>query len=211
MKPLRLRADINEYLEDTNYVGSTSDAVSEKAAELCAGCETEAEKVAACFEYVRDDIAHSVDIGESTVVKTAEDVLSLEHGTCYTKGMLLVALLRNQGIPSGFCYQRLRESRDGDDEQFFLHGLTAYYSSQSNAWVRLDARGGSKDIDAPQVDAALVLDDYVVFDPDQATGEVDYLLVLPRHPAQVLAILEVSSNCIKMIEQDLPTFLEESA
>ena len=210
MKLLHVPADSTEYLENTVYVGSTSAAVSEKAAELCAGCATEAEKVAACFRSVRDDIAHTVDIGETTVVKTAEDVLAYEHGTCYTKSMLLVALLRNQGIPSGFCYQRLREE-DPADPHFFLHGLAAYYASDRGAWVRLDARGGVKDADAPAVDAALVSDDYLVFHPDQERGEIDYSAVFPRHPDQVLAILEVSSNCIKMIEQDLPTFLEESA
>lgn len=210
MKPLHIPADTNEYLESTVYVGSFSAAVSEKAAEVCSGCATEAEKVAACFRSVRDNVAHTVDIGESTMVRTAEDVLAYEHGTCYTKSMLLVALLRNQGIPSGFCYQRLREE-DPADPHFFLHGLAAYYSSDQGAWIRLDARGGAKDAEAPAVDVALVSDDYLVFHPDQARGEIDYLTVLPRHPDQVLAVLEISSNCIKMIEQDLPTFLEEPA
>lgn len=210
MKPLRLTADTNEYLEATHYVGSESKAVAEKAACLSEGCRSEAEKVARCFAYVRDCIAHTVDIGESTVAKTAEDVLDLEHGTCYTKSLLLVALLRNLGIPSGFCYQRLRED-EGEDPHFFLHGLTAYYSSDKDAWIRLDARGGAKDVDAPAVTSILVSDDYVVFHPDQLAGEVDYLQVLPRHPEDVVAVLEVSSNCIRMIEEDLPTLLEESA
>lgn len=210
MESLRPVAPIEEYLEDTNYVGSRSEAVARKAEELCGGCASESEKVAACFAFVRDDIAHTVDIGESTVVKTAEDVLCLDHGTCYTKSMLLAALLRNQGIPCGFCYQRLYES-NAEDEHFFLHGLTAYYSSERGAWIRLDARGGSKDVDAPEVTPELVLEDYTAFSPDQTVGEVDYPFVLPRHPDEVVAILEVSSNCIRMIEEDLPTFLEEPA
>ena len=85
MKPLRLTADIDEYLENTHYVGSESKVVSEEAERLCSGLASEPEKVAACFDYVRDCIAHTVDIGESIVAKTADDVLDLEHGTCYTK------------------------------------------------------------------------------------------------------------------------------
>lgn len=210
MEPLRLTADINDYLKSTSSRGSESKAVSEKAACLSAGCSSEAEKVAACFEYVRDCIAHTVDIGESAVAKTADDVLDLEHGTCYTKSLLLVALLRELGIPSGFCYQRLHES-EGDDHHFFLHGLTAYRSSEKGAWIRLDARGGAKDVDAPAVSPGLVSDDYMVFETDQSIGEIDYPLVLPQHPEQVVGILEISSNCIRMIEEDLPTFLDESA
>ncbi|WP_139653032.1 transglutaminase-like domain-containing protein [Raoultibacter phocaeensis] len=210
MKPLRPTANITEYLEDTQYVASTSAAIADKAESLSKGCAREAEKVAACFEYVRDCIAHTVDIGESTVVKTAEDVLALDHGTCYTKSMLLVALLRNLGIPSGFCYQRLCEE-EGDDPHFFLHSLAAYCSDEQGTWIRLDVRGGSKDTEAPAVTPELVSDDYVVFHPDQARGEIDYLQVLPRHPEQVVAVLEVSSNCIRMIEEDLPTVLDESA
>lgn len=203
-------ASIDEYLESTAYVGSRSDAIIQKAQELCKGLASEPEKVAACFAYVRDDVAHTVDIGESTVIRTAEDALFQEHGTCYTKGMLLVALLRGLEIPAGFCYQRLFENSD-DDPHFFLHGLTAYYSADQNSWIRLDPRGGSKDVDAPRVDADLVSRDYLVFRIDESIGEVDYLTVLPRHPDQVLAILEVSSNCIRMIEQDLPTMLDTSA
>lgn len=210
MKPLRLTADIDEYLENTHYVGSESKVVSEEAERLCSGLASEPEKVAACFDYVRDCIAHTVNIGESIVAKTADDVLDLEHGTCYTKSLLLVALLRSIEIPSGFCYQRLYED-EGDDPHFFLHGLTAYYSSVKDAWIRLDARGGAKDADAPAVTPELVLDDYLAFEPDQSIGEVDYLEVLPQHPEQVVAILEISSNCIRMIEEDLPTFLDESA
>lgn len=96
-----------------------------------------------CFEYVRDEIAHSFDIDSDPVSCSASEVLLNGHGICYAQSHLLAALLRANGIPAGFCYQRLDDGEGG----FCLHGFNSVYLPE-HGWYRIDARGNSGDIDA---------------------------------------------------------------
>ncbi len=98
------------------------------------------------YHYVRDRIAHSFDTGARDVTIKASDVLVRKHGLCYAKSHLLAALLRANGIPTGFCYQYLR--LDGDDSDLVIHGLNAVYFESIGRWVRLDARGNKDKVDA---------------------------------------------------------------
>jgi transglutaminase-like putative cysteine protease len=100
--------------------------------------EDEAGIVRACFEFVRDEIAHSADFRRNPVTCRASSVLQHGTGFCYAKSHLLAALLRANGIPAGLCYQRLAT---GDKEApYCLHGLNAVYL-QDHGWYRLDPRG----------------------------------------------------------------------
>jgi transglutaminase-like putative cysteine protease len=99
----------------------------------------------ACFEWVRDRIKHSVDYKMNPVTCRASDVLKYGTGYCYAKSHLLAALLRANGIPTGFCYQRLSVRDDG--EPYSLHGYNAIYLPEIG-WYRVDARGNRPDIDA---------------------------------------------------------------
>jgi transglutaminase-like putative cysteine protease len=111
-----------------------------------AGGESDLVEVARrCFEWVRGEIRHSVDAGDTTVTCAASDVLAQRTGFCYAKSHLLAALLRANGIPTGFCYQRL--SIDGEGPPFCLHGLNAALLPH-DGWYRIDARGNKSDIDA---------------------------------------------------------------
>ena len=49
-----------------------------------------------------------------------------------------MALLRANGIPAGFCYQRL--SIDDVGPPYTLHGFNAVYLNE-HGWYRVDARG----------------------------------------------------------------------
>src|SRR5690606_19729690 len=53
------------------------------------------------FELVRDEIAHSWDIRSHRVTRTASEALRHREGLCYSKSMLLTALLRALEIPAG--------------------------------------------------------------------------------------------------------------
>lgn len=44
---------------------------------------------------------------DKRVTCSASDVLQHRSGICYAKSNLLAALLRKEGIPTRFCYQRL--------------------------------------------------------------------------------------------------------
>jgi transglutaminase-like putative cysteine protease len=98
-----------------------------------------------CFEWVRDEIEHSVDFGRSEVTCRASQVLVHRTGFCYAKSHLMAALLRANGIPAGFCYQRL--SIDGEGPPFCMHGLNAVWLPKFG-WYRVDARGNKAGVDA---------------------------------------------------------------
>jgi transglutaminase-like putative cysteine protease len=66
-----------------------------------------------CFQFVSDEIKHSLDYRLNPVTCKASDVLFHKTGYCYAKSHLLVALLRANGIPSGLCYQRLSIGIEG--------------------------------------------------------------------------------------------------
>ena len=98
---------VEEFLKATEIIDWTQPLVSSKARELSTGL-TRAEDIARnCFEWVRDEIQHSSDFKRNPVTCRASDVLAAGTGYCYAKSHLLAALLRANGIPTGFCYQRL--------------------------------------------------------------------------------------------------------
>lgn len=98
-----------------------------------------------CFAWVRDEIKHSSDYKLNPVTCKASEVLAAGTGYCYAKSHLLAAFLRANGIPAGFCYQRL--SIDGIGPPFCLHGLNAVYLPDVG-WYRVDARGNRIDVAA---------------------------------------------------------------
>ncbi len=96
-----------------------------------------------CFIWVRDEVQHSFDYKRDQVTCAASKVLEQRTGLCYAKSHLLAALLRANGIPSGFCYQRL--TVDGKlDGPHVLHGLNAVFLDGCG-WYRMDARGNGGD------------------------------------------------------------------
>lgn len=101
--------------------------------------------VRACFEWVRDQVPHTVDAGLDPVTCTASEVLRERTGFCYAKSHLLAALLRANGVATGFVYQRLAlGAREG---AFCLHGLNAV-QLPGVGWYRVDARGNRHDLRA---------------------------------------------------------------
>ncbi len=100
-----------------------------------------------CFEWVRDQIHHSVDYQLNPVTWKASDVLQHRTGYCYAKSHLLAALLRANGIPTGFCYQRL--SIDDQGAPYCLHGLNAVYLADQLI-DKTDGNGCIPEVDAPE-------------------------------------------------------------
>ena len=98
-----------------------------------------------CFEWVRDHIKHSLDFHRTELTCRASEVLAMRTGYCYAKSHLLAALLRANGIPAGFCYQRL--TMEGDQPPYCLHGLNAVFLKR-HGWYRIDARGNKAGVHA---------------------------------------------------------------
>ena len=133
------------FLRATETIDWTHPLVSAKAQELSAGTTDTQEIARRCFEWVRDQIQHSSDFKRNPVTCRASEVLSAGTGYCYAKSHLLAALLRANGIPTGFCYQRL--SIDDKGAPFSLHGFNAIHLPQIG-WYRLDSRGNKPGVDA---------------------------------------------------------------
>jgi len=95
------------------------------------------------FEFVRDQIKHSVDFNLDIVTVKASEVLRHGSGFCFAKSHLLAALLRANHIPAALCYQRFRVA----EGKFGLHGLNAVWL-EGIGWYRVDARGNKPGVQA---------------------------------------------------------------
>jgi transglutaminase-like putative cysteine protease len=134
-----------EYLEATEIIDWQHSSILELAKKIAKENKTEIAIARASFEWVRDNIQHSSDYQRNPVTCRASDVLKHRTGYCFAKSHLLAALLRANGIPAGFCYQRLSVRDDG--EPYSLHGYNAIYLTDFG-WYRVDARGNREGINA---------------------------------------------------------------
>jgi transglutaminase-like putative cysteine protease len=150
---------------------------------------------------VRDEIKHSVDYKMNPLTCRASDVLKYGTGYCYAKSHLLAALLRANGIPTGFCYQRL--SIHDDCEPYSLHGYNAIYLPEIG-WYRVDARGNRPDIDAQFTPPVEKLAYSIRFD-----GEANFQTILAEPLPIVVEALQRYSKWDEML-RNLPDIPLES-
>ncbi|MBB1486750.1 transglutaminase-like domain-containing protein [Oceanospirillum sediminis] len=131
---------MSPFLRSTLIINWDHPEVLALASYLAKGDDDPISLVRRSFEWVRDEIRHSWEYQKETVVLKASEVLRNKHGCCFAKSHLFAALLRANGIPAGFSYQRV--PNEWGATQFRLHGINAVYLAHSG-WVRLDARGGN--------------------------------------------------------------------
>lgn len=136
---------MDEFLESTEIIDWQDERVLAVARDLTRGVTDESAIARRTFECVRDKVQHSVDHHRSEVTCRASEVLALNTGFSYAKSHLLAALMRANGIPAGFCYQRLSVNDDGSP--YCLHGLNAVFLKDFG-WYRVDARGNNGSIQA---------------------------------------------------------------
>lgn len=194
--------DLNQYRCELSEVNFTHPLIQEKSIELFDGALTELENIERAFTFVRDDIAHSWDIQSELVTCEASEVLLHKEGICYTKSNLLAALLRSQGIPTGFCYQRLMLF-DTPADGYCIHALNAVYVKSINRWIRLDARGNKEGIDA-QFE---IEDEKLAFCVNVALDEKDYPMIYSKPHPKTLAVLREHTNALDMYRRHLPESL----
>ena len=99
---------LTDYLQCTAIIDWQTPAIIEQTQAVTASLTQDIAKAQALFEWVRDTIPHSNDIGTDVVTCTASEVLAHRTGLCYAKSHLLAAMLRCAGIPAGLCYQVFR-------------------------------------------------------------------------------------------------------
>lgn len=133
------------FLVSSEYIDWEQPNVWQQAKQLAHGHDSPEAIAKACFEFVRDEIKHSVDYQLNPVTCKASDVLAYKTGYCYAKSHLLAALLRANEIPASLCYQQLRFN--DENSPFCLHGLNAIWLADYG-WYRVDARGNKEGVDA---------------------------------------------------------------
>ena len=149
-------------MNDSEILDYPDSVIQEKTLEISRNSKNQFETIKNIYEFVRDEIPHSLDIGGQQVTFKASEVLHNGQGICFAKSNLLAAMLRFLRVPTGFCYQRL--THEGD---YILHGLNAVFLD--NKWYRLDARGNRED-----VTAQFSINGEKLAFPVSKEGEVDY-------------------------------------
>ncbi|MDT3399022.1 transglutaminase family protein [Streptomyces sp. B1866] len=184
--------DLSAYLRDDDVVDHRHPVVRDTAARLRARTGDAYSYAEAAFEFVRDTIPHSADSGDERVSCRASVVLATRNGICFAKSHALVALLRAEGIPAGFCYQKLDT----------LHGLIALRLPGHGRWARQDPRGNK-----PGVDARFRLDrEQLAWQVRPEFNEIDYPVVYTEpHPVVLTCLREAVDR--SHLWQTLPTEL----
>jgi transglutaminase-like putative cysteine protease len=183
---------MKEYLQKSKYIDFDDAEVSKLAKSLSNGLASKEEIAKVCFEWVRDNIKHSVDFKLNPITCKASDVLKYKTGYCYAKSHLLAALLRANKIPAGLCYQRLSIYDDG--APFSLHGLNSVYL-EKYGWYRIDPRGNKDGVDAqfcpPQEQLAFAI---------HFEAEVDFSEIMSEPLPVVVSTLEKYTTYIEVLE-----------
>ncbi|NET59975.1 MAG: transglutaminase family protein [Symploca sp. SIO2E6] len=193
---------MEEYLQASAIINWQHPAILALAQKIASEYQISEAIAKVCFEWVRDEIAHSCDYQMNPVTCRASDVLQHKTGYCYAKSHLLAALLRANGIPAGFCYQRL--SIDDQGAPYSLHGFNAVYLPEVG-WYRIDPRGNRAGVDAqfmpPQEKLAFQI---------RLPEEADFSSVLSEPLSVVVEALQAHSTWDEML-QNLPDISWESA
>ena len=180
--------DLNDYLRVTEIIDWNNPNILSKAKEIIGGVTDNIKKIKLLFEWVRDEIPHSKDINSDIVTCTASEALRAGTGICYAKTHLLAALLRANGIPSGFCYQVLQ--RDPPFEGLVLHGLNGIFVEGYNKWVRVDPRGNTGSCNA-QFD---IEKEQLAYSMNKGLGEFIYDTVFTDPDTNVIGVLKKFKN-----------------
>ncbi|TDW20969.1 transglutaminase superfamily protein [Breznakia blatticola] len=187
MKPVE--DNLQAYLKCTSFIDYKHPNIMKLVQQLDQESSTTLDYIKRCFEFVRDEIAHSWDVQDKRITIKASDVLLEGVGVCLSKSNLLAALLRAKRIPCGICYQRLT-IQDTPEKGYCIHALNAFY--YENRWIRMDARGNNESIHA-----ALNLEEEVLaFQVRDAYGEVDYQEVYAEPLPRVMNPLANARNMI---------------
>jgi len=123
----------------------------------------------------------------------------VKEGICYTKTMLLAALLRSQKIPIGFCYQRISVGKT-PGKKHVIHALNAVYLSAQKKWIRLDPR---REVNG-KIQPFSIANDILSFPIRLEFDEINYMKIYSKHAEIILNTLKDNSDCIEMLNNNLP-------
>lgn len=189
------------FLQEDKYVDYKSEIIQKKVKALFSLQMSDLEKVRIAYEFVRDEIPHSFDCNSTVITAKASDVLKYKTGICHAKANLLVALLRSQGIPAGFCFQHITLA---DDESlgYCVHAFNAVFVN--NKWIKLDARGNKEG-----VNAQLSTDEPVLAFPNRTEYDEYFWKGIYASPHMPTMKMLENANCIQDIIDNIPDTITE--
>ena len=185
-------SNMARYLASSGIINFEDLDIQKTALDLSEGINDEIQLIETVYEFVRDEIYHSVDIGSNEVTYMASDVLKYKHGLCFANSHVLAALLRYLGVPTGFCYHKLEF-----DGKMGLHGLNAIFIKSLNKWIRLDARGNENGINAQ----FSIGKEYLAYLPEEEKNEVDFRVIYAEPDKKVVEILGQSKNLTEALDK----------
>lgn len=192
---------IDQYLKSDDVIDYENKSIAQVADALFQKANSELDFIKMTYEFVRDHISHSADVGEDVITCNASEVLEAGHGICFAKSHLLAALLRCKSVPTGFCYQKV--ILDDDTAPVLVyHGLNGVYIKEYQKWVRLDARGNKNGVNA----LFSIETEQLAFLIRPEKGEKDSFVVYPKPDVKVLEKLKKSKTRTRLWE-NLPTEL----
>lgn len=201
-KPVTLYSnDILNYLQEDAVIDFNDIHIMQLSNRLWEESSSELNYIQRSYEYVRDQISHSADIGMDVITCAASEVLEAGHGICFAKSHLLAALLRCRGIPAGFCYQKIL-LEDKTDSVLVYHGLNGVFVRELQRWIRLDARGNKNGVDAQ----FSLEKERLAFSIRSESGECDGLVVYPIPDKNIVKALSVHKTRTELWK-NLPTDL----
>jgi len=194
--------DLSIFLAADVYVDFTSPIIKKKADELFLALSTDIEMAKIAYEYVRDEISHSFDIGAKIITAKASDVLAYKTGICHAKANLLAALLRLYSIPVGFCFQHLTLS-DDDSLGYCVHCYNAILIN--GRWIKVDARGNTNG-----KNAQFSFDKPILAFPNRAEYDEYFWDGIYAHPhIETMKMLE-NANTLQDVLENIPDYVTES-
>lgn len=126
-------SDFSPYLLPSQYISfSQSDNCVKKAAELCAGCDSDAEKIAAIFKYVTDNISYDKQLAASVksgYIPDPDSTLAKGTGICFDYASLFAAMCRSQSIPTKLVMGYVQGN--------MYHAWNEVYTKETG-WITLD-------------------------------------------------------------------------
>lgn len=183
---------VRDYLAEDDVIDHSHPDITALAARLRAEHPGTTDFARAAFDFTRDEVKHSMDVGDPRVTVKASEVLREGVGLCFAKAHLLTAVLRAGGVPAGLCYQRLSNGKGGH----FLHGMVAV--NLDGQWYRQDPRG-----DKPGVTTEFSLtEERLAYHPDKELGEADLAPILASPDPGVVAALRGAGNSIDLVMND---------
>ncbi len=193
--------DLSAYLAADSIIDYKNKRIQLLCNELWEKSEDKTDYIKNAYEYVRDLIFHSADINSNDITCSASEVLRAGHGICFAKSHLLTALLRCKGIPAGMCYQKLT-FYNKEQATLVYHGLNGVYLEECDKWIRLDARGNVRNINAQfSID-----EEHLAYRIFRERGEEDGLIVYPCADKKIIEKLKINKTRMNLW-RNLPTEL----